>query len=81
MGRLANFQLKKVLEPEGYSEAEHTPGLWRHKTCPISFTLVVDNVCIKYVSKEHVLHLLSILKAKYPAVATAGQEIYTAASH
>ena len=69
-GRLANLQLKEFLEPEGYYEVDHTPGLWRHKWRPISFTLVVDDFGVKYVGKEHALHLLSILEAKYPAVAT-----------
>ena len=69
-GRLANIQLKEFLEPEGYYEVEHTPGLWRHKWRPISFTLVVDDFGVKYVGKEHALHLLSILESKYPAVAT-----------
>ena len=69
-GRLANIQLKEFLGPEGYYEVNHTPGLWRHKWQPISFTLVVDDFGVKYVGKEHALHLLSILESKYPAVAT-----------
>ena len=32
-GRLANDQLKEYLEPHGYYEVEHTPGLWSHKCC------------------------------------------------
>ena len=69
-GRLANIQLKKFLKPHGYYEVEHTPGLWRHKTRPISFTLVVDDFGIKYVGEEHARHLLNILRAHYPAVST-----------
>ena len=64
------MQLKKFLEPEGYYEVEHTPGLWRHRWRPISFILVVDDFGVKYVGKEHAQHLLGILEAKYPAVAT-----------
>jgi hypothetical protein len=33
--------LRKRLLPHGYYECKHTPGLWRHLTRPISFTLVV----------------------------------------
>ena len=51
-GRLVNKQLTKFLEPEGYYEITHTPGLWRHKTRPIQFMLVVDNFGVKYVGKE-----------------------------
>ena len=69
-GCLTNQQLKEFLEPHGYYKVDHTPGLWRHKWRPISFTLVVDNFGVKYVGKEHALHLLSILESKYPAVAT-----------
>ena len=69
-GRLANQQLKKFLKPHGYYEVGHTPGVWRHKTRPISFTLVVDDFGINYVGEEHVQHLLSILQAHYPAVST-----------
>ena len=60
-GRLANKQNTKFLEPERYYEVIHTPGLWRHKTPPIQFTLVVDNFGVKYVGKEHADHLLRIL--------------------
>ncbi len=32
---------------------------------PINFTLMVDDFGIEYVVKEHVLHLLDILKQHY----------------
>ncbi len=41
------------------------PGLWKHATRPISFTLVVDNFCMKYVNKDDVNHLIKCLKNKY----------------
>ncbi len=41
------------------------PGLWQHKTRLISFTLVVDNFCVKYVGKEYVDHLIWCIKQKY----------------
>ena len=69
-GRLANDQLKEFLEPHGYYEVEHTPGLWSHKWRPIQFTLVVDDFGIKYNGKEHADHLIRILRSKYTAVAT-----------
>ena len=53
-GRMANEQLKRFLAPHGYYEVTHTPGLWKHKTRPIQFTLVVDDFGVKYVGKEHV---------------------------
>ncbi len=51
---LANKLLCKRLLPHGYYECTHTPGLWRHLTRPISFTLVVDGVGVKYMGREHV---------------------------
>ena len=42
-GILANKLLRKRLLPHGYYECNNTPGLWRHTTRPISFTLVVDD--------------------------------------
>jgi hypothetical protein len=43
----------------------NTPGLWKHKTRPIAFTLVIDNFGVKYVGKEHVDHLIACIKEKY----------------
>jgi hypothetical protein len=42
-GILANQLLRKRLASHGYTEAKHTPSLWRHDTRPITFTLVVDD--------------------------------------
>ena len=61
-GILANKQLRKFLKPAGYYEVAHTPGLWRHTTRPIQFTLVVDDFGVKYVGKEHADHLIQTLK-------------------
>jgi hypothetical protein len=51
-GLLANQLLQTRLAPFGYYPAQHTPGLWLHKTRPISFTLVVDDFAVKYVGKQ-----------------------------
>jgi len=60
-GILANKLLRKRLAPHGYYEVAHTPGLWRHVTRPIEFSLVVDDFCVKYVGKKHAEHLLKVL--------------------
>jgi hypothetical protein len=52
-GLLSNQLLQTRLSPFGYYPARHTPGLWLHKTRPISFTLVVDDFAVKYVGKHH----------------------------
>ena len=65
-GILANNKLRCELKPHGYLEHKNTPGLWYHKTRPVSFTLVVDDFGVKYVGKEHVNHLILCLKqSKY----------------
>ena len=61
-GILANKLLRKRLAPAGYYEVAHTPGLWRHVTRPISFSLVVDDFGVKYVGKQHVEHLIKTLR-------------------
>jgi hypothetical protein len=53
------------LAPFGYYPALHTPGLWLHKTQPITFTLVVDDFAVKYVGKQHADHLRNALLRTY----------------
>ena len=64
-GIIANLQLVKRLEPFGYYPVTHTPGLWRHRTRPILFSLVVDDFGVKYVGKEHAQHLIDTLASFY----------------
>jgi hypothetical protein len=64
-GLLANQLLQTRLAPFGYSPARHTPGLWLHKTRPISFTLVVDDFAVKYVGNQHAEHLWNVLLRNY----------------
>jgi hypothetical protein len=64
-GLLANQLLQTRLAPFGYYPARHTPGLWLHKTWPISFTLVVDYFAVKYVGKQHAEHLRNTLLRTY----------------
>jgi hypothetical protein len=67
-GILANKALRARLEPHGYYEGYHTPGLWRHKTRPILFALVGDDFAVQYTGKENAQHLLAALKQNYEAV-------------
>jgi hypothetical protein len=56
-GLLANQLLQTRLAPFGYYPARHTPGVWLHKTRPISFSLVAVDFTVKYVVKQHADHL------------------------
>ena len=64
-GILANKLLKKRMAKHGYFEVPHTPGLWKHVSRPIQFTLVVDDFGIKYVGEEHFKHLINALREHY----------------
>jgi hypothetical protein len=62
---LANTLLKKRLAPHGYFECTHMPGLWKHATQPISFTLVVENFCMNYTRQDDIDDLIKCIKEKY----------------
>ena len=64
-GILANQLLRQRLRPFGYYEVAHTPGLWKHITRPVQFTLTVDDFGVKYDSKEHADHLIHALRTHY----------------
>ena len=61
-GKLANEFLRKKLAPHGYFEVKHTPGLWKHVSRPLQFTLVVDDFGVKYTRRKDAEHLLRILE-------------------
>jgi hypothetical protein len=67
-GILANKLLKERLEPHGYRECEHTPGLWHHNTQALIFSLVVDDFSIQYTHLPDAQHLLAALKQHYKAI-------------
>jgi hypothetical protein len=64
-GIIAQDLLTKRLHKAGYSQSRVTPGYWRHNWRPISFSLVVDDFGVKYINKEDVKHLISVLKQDY----------------
>jgi hypothetical protein len=64
-GILANKLLRKRIAPHGYYECKQTPGLWKHTSRPILFTLVVDDSGVKYTRQEDIDHLIGCIKEKY----------------
>jgi len=58
---LAYEQLCKHLVLYGYVPFKHKPGMWRHTTHLITFTLVVDD----FGNKDNTNHLFSALQDKY----------------
>ncbi len=76
-GILANKLLKKCLAKHGYFKQLHTPGLWRHKSCPIWFSLAVDDFGIKYIGKGNLQHLYDALwKETYKILEDYAGELY-----
>ena len=64
-GLLAQELLEKRLGEHGYTQSKIIPGLWKHETSNVTFTLIVDDFGVKYVRKGDVDHLISILKKSY----------------
>jgi hypothetical protein len=64
-GLLTNQLLQIRLSPFGYYPARHTPGLWLHRTRPISFTLVMDDFAVRYVGKQNADHLRNAVLRTY----------------
>jgi hypothetical protein len=59
---LANQLLAHRLAVHGHHQTKFTLGLWRHVTCTIQFTLVVDDFGVQYVGKEHAQDLIDALE-------------------
>jgi hypothetical protein len=79
-GILANQLLQKRLAPFGYYPAQHTPGLWLHKTRPLIFSLIVDDFAVKYVGKHHADHLRNALLQSYELTTDWEAKLYSGMS-
>jgi hypothetical protein len=75
-GILTSKRLTKHLATFGCYPANQTPGLWRHKTRPITFSLVVDDFGVKYVGRCHAEHLVAALEALYPVTTDWKSQLY-----
>ncbi len=62
---LANKIFKWKLAPFGYCKCIDTPGLWKHKSRPLTFTLVVDDFGVKYEKKDNAEHPIASIKSTY----------------
>ena len=64
-GIIAQKLLEERLAKHGYRQSDKTPGFWKHDWRPISFSLIVNDIGVKYVGKEHTDHLIKILEEQY----------------
>jgi hypothetical protein len=62
---LANLLLAKRLAPHGYWQTKTTTGLWANDTLPVTFSLVVDDLGVKYEGLTNAHHLINALKQHY----------------
>ena len=64
-GLLSRTRLCNQLSKHDYLECARTPGLFRHRTRNIAFTLVVDDFLVKYKRTEDAKHLIEALEDMY----------------
>jgi len=64
-GKISQDRLVKHLNEHGYSQCRNTPALFKHKTRPVTFSLVVDDFGIKYKGNDHLEHLFDTLRLIY----------------
>jgi hypothetical protein len=67
-GILANKLLKKCLATHSYFKQPHTPGLFSHKSRPIWFNLVVDDLARTPYSTLMILSGLKLTKLSRAAL-------------
>jgi hypothetical protein len=64
-GIIAQELLAKWLKTHGYTQSTTTPGLWKQKTRPISFSLVDNDFGMKYFGEDNAQHLLQTIQQYY----------------
>ena len=64
-GNIGNDKLKQHLAKFFHNTAPINPGLWRHQTQPLQFSLLVDNFGVKYERQADITHLLDAIKNIY----------------
>ncbi len=64
-GIIAQELLEKRLGEHGYYQSKIINGLWKHKTRPICFCLVVDDFSVKYVNRADADHLINTIRKYY----------------
>eukprot|EP00804_Cyclotella_cryptica_P004433 CCRYP_006852-RB/>CCRYP_006852-RB protein AED:0.14 eAED:0.09 QI:0/-1/0/1/-1/1/1/0/489 len=80
-GILANKLLKQRLATDGYFELPHTPGLFKHISRPVQFSLVVDDFGIKYIGQQHLEHLIASIKRHYDVTIDHTGSLYCGITH
>ena len=66
-GLPANELPEKRLNKRGYQQRKVVLVLWKHDWKKIQFTLVVENLGLRYVGEKHAFHLKQTLEENYKA--------------
>ena len=64
-GRLSNKELVKLLKIAGYHESDLVPCLFKHESRKIVFSLIVDDLGVKYVNNEDIQHLIDAISPRW----------------
>ena len=64
-GHIAYDRLQEFLAPHGYEPFPNTPGLWYHKHSSLVFSLVIDDLGVKYTNRADAEQLLTTLQKLY----------------
>jgi hypothetical protein len=75
-GIIAQELLTDQLKLHGYSQSKTTPGLWKHNSHPIDFSLVIDEFGVNYIGKENAQHLLDTIQKYYRCLCDWDREQY-----
>jgi hypothetical protein len=62
---IAQELLEEHLAKHGYTQSKIIHSLWKHKTRPTCFTLVVNDFAVKYTNEQDAEHLIRALKQDY----------------
>ena len=76
-GKIAYYELKKHLKPFGYAPTKQAPGMWKHSTNSIIFTLIVDDFGIKHTTMKDVTRLIQALRHKHSITTNLKVELYS----
>jgi len=80
-GKLANEKLVQILQKHDFVQSDLIPGLFKHKTRPLCFSLVVDDFGVSYVGKQNADFLTQALQDSGHTSPTIGLTAFFAASH
>ena len=75
-GRYAYDKLVKCVAKHSYVPIATTPGLFKHKGCPIQFTLVVDDFSGKYTNIDSATHLIKCIEEMYEIIIDWDGKVY-----